>query len=195
MSSLRLFVFFVSIALIGLWDLAEARALECQIRKLAALPKLAVSAAAPLPHCALQDDKESGRTALKALLGLASATADGLNYREFTAKLEEVKGVVDEALRKMSNGPFRDEIAKSLRYYEDARNYWREKAEKQTSVLTLSEDEVRDLKKRYGPAVESAVSSAPNSSKKQVAIEPLVKAIWERAASIALQAERNRPKQ
>ena len=193
MSSLRLFVIFAIVAVLGLCDLAAAQAIECQLGK--SPSPLVAFAVKPHAYFVGQDDKENGRTALKALLGLASATADGLNYREFTAKLKEVKGVVEEALRKMSSSPLRDEIAKSLQYYEDARNYWREKAEKQVSALTLSEDEVRDLKKRYGPGVESAVYSAPDPSKKQVALEPLVKAIWESAASIALLAERKQQKQ
>jgi hypothetical protein len=195
MSSLRPFPVLAFVALVGLCDEAWPRPTERRGADLAASPNTPASAAAPLSHTDGQDDKENARVALKALLDLASATADGLNYREFTAKLKEVKGVVEEALRKMGGGPLRDEIAKSLRYYEDARNYWREKAEKQVSALTLSEDEVRELKERYGPGVESAVSPAPDPPKKRVAIEPLVKAIWEQAASIALLAERKRQKQ
>lgn len=194
MSSFRLFVIFAFIAVSGLCDLAKAQSTERQDNHLSTSLKK-FSPTTPLSQAAEQDDKENGRTALKALLGLAHATADGLNYREFTAKLREVESVVDEALRKMSAGPLRDEIAKSLQCYKDARNYWREKAEKQVSALILSEDEVQELKKRYGSGVESAVSSIPDSPKKQVAIEPLVKAIWEHAASIVLQAERKQQKQ
>jgi hypothetical protein len=188
MSSLRPFAIFAFIALVGLCDQTQARLTAHRVARLAALSP-------PLSHVTGQDDKENARIALKALLDLATATADGLNYRDFTAKLKEVKGVVEVALRKMGSGPLRDEIAKSLQYYEDARNYWREKAEKQVSVLILSEDEVRELKERYGPGVEASVSSAPVPPKKRVAIEPLVKAIWEQAASIALLAERKRQKQ
>jgi len=194
MSLLRLFVIFAFTVVIGFCDLATAQSKERQDNNLLTSPKK-VSATMPLSQAAEQDEKENGRTALKALLGLANATADGLNYREFTAKLREVEGIVDEALRKMGSGPLRDEIAKSLQCYKDARNYWREKAEKQVSALILSEDEVQALKKRYGAGVESAVSSLPDSPKKQVAIEPLVKAIWEHAASIVLQAERKQQKQ
>ena len=195
MSSLRPLVIFAFIVLIGYSNLAEWRTPERLAGKSEVSPEGTVSAATPLIQSAEQDEKENARVALKALLGLATATADGLNYREFTAKLREVKGVVDEALRKMGKDPLRDEIAKSLQHYEDAQNYWRLKAEKQVDTLTLSEDEVRDLKKRYGSAVEAAVSPAPDSSMKRVAIEPLVKAIWESAASVALLAERKRQKQ
>ena len=139
----------------------------------------------------LVDDKEIAQDAVKALVRLAKATSEGLNYREFTSKLAEVKGVVEAALRKMTESSWRKDIDRCLSFYVDAQNYWRVKTEQRTEELILSEGQLEDLKRRYGAHIESGASPIAGSTSKRISIDFLVKAIWERAADLALVIEKN----
>jgi hypothetical protein len=62
--------------------------------------------------------------AMKALRRLASAATVGINLRDYSQLVVTESANVDEALRRVPEGPFRDAVLRSRQAYIDAREVW-----------------------------------------------------------------------
>lgn len=136
-------------------------------------------------------DRTAARDAARALVRLASATSVELNYRDYAAKLTEVKGIVDEALRKLPDGQIRQNISRSISFYMDALSYWRDGLAKEEKILIFSDTIFQSLVRQFGPEIEQRARLIPGSTSKSILADYLIVAIWQRAGGIALSVERD----
>jgi hypothetical protein len=68
--------------------------------------------------------KEAAQAAIKSLRKLTSAVEIGVNFRDYSSRLIDVKSEVDDALLKVDEGPLKQEIAEAMAAYGDAGRAW-----------------------------------------------------------------------
>ena len=162
----------------------RATCLREAVKAVAASPMPAPAAAkAPKPQELAVSAAES---VMKALRRLGSATEVGITFRDYGQLLVTELANIDEGMRSVPDGPFKEAVLKSRQAYLDAREMWSDSI--QGTYVSTFRISAEPVFRRYGidmSALEDSNFRKTSSIPKVIFLSP----IWAAAGRHAITAE------
>ena len=122
--------------------------------------------------------------AVKSLRRMKSATDVGINYQQYSSRIIDLKGDVDEAIAQLSDRELKTELTLAMEAYQDALTLWNHMVQSSLDVVPISttagtqaEEPAYSLQKKY---------SIPETTKYDIFVvmtrEAIFSTIWAAAS-------------